>query len=451
MTTGLLSKLRKRLLSADVLAPENVVQRAQWLEVALLPLVVIAATWLLSPQDPMLSKAQFPWFWFVPLLISLRYGVLTGLLGSLPIMVSWVVASRLGLVEENFSLKFFFGAGLLILVCGEFSDVWRDRTLRMSESYLYMAERLSRLTRRHLLLNLSHDRLEQEMLARPGSLRDALVRLRAIVIETSGSTSPMPGSAGLLHLLEQYVNVESAALYLLQPKGLDMVLGERVDLVGEPAALRADDDLLRLAIETHSLAHIANRDVALERQSSQLVVAPLIAGNDTLIGVLAVTRMPFFSLNVENLQMMSVILAYFADTIRSATDVREVQAVLPTMPALFAEELTRMILMQKKVAIYSHIVVMSFNGPLGEEIPTEFIRIKRGLDLYWQTQVRGKPVVAVLLPFASQSAKDGFMHRVEGWLQTRFQGNFEKLEIYVRTIDFAVEDPIRALVETLRE
>jgi hypothetical protein len=441
----------RRLFQASRFAPETATQRAQWLEVAILPTLAVAIAWWIDPHDPMGSRAQFPWFWFVPVLISLRYGVLAGILGSMPILLNWVLASRMGLETGDYSIKFFFGAGLLVLVCGEFSDVWRDRNLRMSESYLYMTERLSRLTRRHLLLNLSHDRLEQEMLARPGSLRDALVRLRSIVIESSTSASALPGSAGLLHLLEQYVNVESAALYLLQPKGLNTILGERVDAVGEPAALQANDELLRMAIENRSLAHIANREVALERQSSQLVVAPLIAGNDELIGVLAVTRMPFFSLTVENLQMMSVILAYFADTSHSANDVHRVQSILPTVPAQFAEELTRMLRMQARVSIDSHIVVMTFNGPSGEEVPAEFLRIKRGLDLYWQTQVHGKPVVAVLLPFASHSAIDGFMHRVEGWLHTRFQGNFESLEIHVRTIDFSLEDPLVILSEAMRE
>jgi hypothetical protein len=440
-----------RLLRIDALAPEQSTQLAQWLEVAIIPLLAVATGWFVSPQDPMFSRSQFPWYWFAPVLISLRYGVLPGLLGSLPILVSWLVADRMGLVVEDFSTRFFFGAGLLILLCGEFSDVWRDRNLRMSETYLYMTERLSRLTKRHLLLNLSHDRLEQEMLARPGSLRDALARLRAIVIESSTEQGRMPGAAGLLSLLSQYVNIESAALYALEPKGQEMVLGERIAFIGEPAELASDDELLRLALQEHQLAHIANREVSLERQTSQLVVAPLVAGNDTLIGVLAVTRMPFFSLNVENLQMMSVILAYFADNLRNAPQVREIQQRLPTMPALYAEELVRMMLIQKKIGIHSHIVTMTFNGALKEEIPAEFLRIKRGLDLYWQTQVSGRPVIAVLMPFASPSAKDGFMTRVEGWLQARFHGDFETLGIFVRTIDFSREDPLQALSEVVRE
>jgi hypothetical protein len=449
-----LSSLRARLqqmFRVQSLAPEQANSRAQWLEVVGIPLVFVALGWFSSPDDPMLSKGQFPWLWFGPILISLRYGVMPGLLGSLPLLANWLVADYMGLVAAEFSSRFFFGAGMLILLCGEFSDVWRDRNLRMAETYLYMTERLSRLTKRHLLLNLSHDRLEQEMLARPGSLRDALARMRAIVIESSTQGGAMPGSDGLLHLLSQYVNIESAALYAVEARGDELVLGACVCKVGEPDVLAPDDELLLLAFQERSLAHIANRDVSLQRKTKQLVVAPVMAGNDELIGVLAVTRMPFFSLNVENLQMMSVILAYYADNLRNAPQVRQVQAQLPTIPALYAEELIRMTHMQKQVGIASHIVVMTFDGPQREEIPAEFLRIKRGLDLYWRTQVDGKPMIAVLMPFASPSAKDGFLQRVEGWLQSRFAGNFDSLGVHLRTIDFAREDPLLALADAVRE
>ncbi|MEI8169407.1 MAG: PelD GGDEF domain-containing protein [Rhodoferax sp.] len=445
MTRSDFSGFLKRLTGAQVLAPDQIDARAKWLEVALIPMLAIGLAWLASPADPMLASTLFPWLWFAPVLVALRYGVMPGLLASIPLLLNGLLANHWGLTGKDFAPEYFFGGGLLVLVCGEFSDVWRDRNLRMEETYLYVTERLSRLTKRHLLLNLSHDRLEQEMLARPGSLRDALARLRLIAIEGNPTALPMPGATGLLQLLSQYVNIESATLYTLKPQGLNTVLGERVASLGEAVDLAPDDELLLLAIESCSLAHIASREVSLERQSQHLVVAPLLAGDDTLVGVLVVTRMPFFSLNVENLQMMSAILAYYADNLRHAPGVHLLQQRLPTIPALFAEEFVRMILMQKKIGIPSHIVVMTFNGPQREEIPGEFLRIKRGIDLYWQTQVNGKPVIAVLMPFASSSTKDGFLLRIESWLQGRFGGNFDTLGIHLRAIDFAQEDPQQAL------
>lgn len=439
----------KRFAGADSIAPDQANSWPQWLEIVLIPLIAVGLAWLASPGDPLLHKAPFPWLWLAPVLVALRYGVYPGLLACVPILGNWLLADYVGMIGSDFSPGYFFGGGLLVLVCGEFADVWRDRNERMDETNLYLTDRLSRLTKRHLLLNLSHDRLEQEMLARPGSLRDALARLRSIAIEGEPEQQ-MPGALGLLQLLSQYVNIESAALYSLVGSGDGQVLGPLIARIGDPEPLAPDDELLRLALEEKSLAHIASHEVSLGRTTNQLVVAPLISGSDDLIGVMVVTRMPFFSLNVENLQMMSVILAYYADNVRHAPQVRDVQQKLPTVPALFAEELIRMTLMQKKVGIASHIVVMTFGGGKREEIPAEFLRIKRGLDLYWQTRVNEKPVVAVLLPFASPSATQGFQQRIEDWLAVRFDGDFESLGIHLRTIDFDLEDPIVALAEVVK-
>lgn len=440
--TGLLA----RLIGAGRLAPDPVLARDQWLEILLIPLVAIAAGWLLNPGDPMLSQSHFPWFWFAPVLIALRYGVSPGLMGSIPLIANWLVANELGLVEDAFSFRFFFGAGVLVLICGEFSDVWRDRNARMEETYLYVTERLSRLTKRHLLLNLSHDRLEQEMLARPGSLRDALARLRVLVIQTpTTGAGGMPAADSLLQLLSQYVNLESATLYSVTGDVADPQLGAPISAIGDPTPLKPEDPLFQKALETRALVHIANEDISASAPESPLIVAPLVAGNDVLLGVLVVTRIPFFSLNLENLQMMSVILGYYADNVRIGPELHTVQTQLPGIPAQFAEELVRMERMNHTVGIPSHIVIMRFEGVLGREITSEFLRVKRGLDLYWQTVIRNDPAVIVLLPFASESAKEGFIQRIDTWLQQRFHGDIEALQVRLHAIDFAVEDPVNAL------
>ena len=442
--------LFKRPLGSGAFAPERSGTRAQWIEVFLIPLLAIGVAWWTHPQDPLFSTSSFPWLWLAPILIALRYGVMPGLLASVMVVLDWLLVEYLGLLLTDFSPTQFFAGGLLVLVCGEFSDVWRDRNQRMNETNLYVMERLSRLTKRHLLLNLSHDRLEQEMLARPGSLRDALARLRTIGISGGQPSSTMPGADALLQLLSQYVNIESAILYTLQPGSREPTLGPERARLGEPEPLAANDELLTMALERGQLAHIASQEVSLARKTNQLVVAPLIAGVDTLIGVLAVTRMPFFSLNVENLQMMSVILAYYADNIHNAPSVAQLKERLPIMPALYAEELIRMLYMQKKVGISSYIVVMSFDGSRNEEIAADFLRVKRGIDLYWQSQVNGKPVISVLMPFASPAAADGFVDRIEVWLKTRYDGSYDSLGIHLRMINFAQDDPVDVLASVMK-
>lgn len=446
------SVLVRRILSAfgrGAIAPQEIATRAQWVEIVVISFGAVAFSWWVSPADPSLAQQKFPWLWLAPILVALRYGVMPGLLSGSVLVANVWLALHWGRLDADFSAAPLFGGGLLVLLTGEFSDVWRDRNKRMEETYLYVSERLSRLTKRHLLLNLSHDRLEQEMLARPGSLRDALARLRALSLIGNQQSEPMPGAAGLLQLLSQYVNIESAQIYELQPKGGSYVLGKPVAALGEPAALQPDDQLLLLALEKESLVHIANQEISLERSTSQLVVAPLVAGDGDLVGVLAVTRMPFFSLNLENLQMMLVLLGYFADNQRSAKGVMAIQQRVPGVPVLFAQELTRMISLHKKIGLTSHLIVMHFAGERRTEIPAEFLRVKRGLDLYWQTYSADIPVIVILMPFATPAAKDGFLRRIEAWLAGRFQGDFQSLNIRLGVIDFDNQNALDALAKAV--
>lgn len=395
----------------------------------------------------------FPWLWFGPALVSLRYGVMPGLASGFVLLGSWVLGNALGapaVAGTPFPRDYFFGGGLLILLSGEFSDVWRDRIARMDETNIYLTERLSRLTKRHLLLNISHDRMEQEMLARPGSLRDALANLRNTVLMAEKRDGTLPGLPALLDLLAQYINIEAASIYLVQDHNDRLTLGPLVETFGAPAALSPDDELWRLMTETRSMAHVAGTEVSLARNSDQLVVAPLIASNNQIIGVLAVSKLPFYTLHVEALQMMSVILGYYADHIINTDDVARYRKRLPTIPVTFAEELARSVRMQKKVGITSHLIVMTFGGEHREEIPTQFLRIKRGLDLYWNTYVNGSPVLAILLPFASASAKDGFFERFEEWVHNTFGADSDALLIHFRVIDLSQEDPMSALEKVMQ-
>ena len=438
-------------LSAGLIAVEAS-RRSQWLETLIIPLLAMMVAVLVRPADPLLLKASFPWLWFAPLLVALRYGVLPGLISGILLLVEWLVCSATGWYgATDFPREFFFAGTLMVLLGGQFSDVWRDRLRRIDETNLYLVERLSGLTRRHLLLNLSHDRLEQEMLARPGSLRDALVQLRAAVTAPQTRAEAFPGLQGLLHLLVQYVNIEAAVLYRVKRAGQGYALGDRLEGLGDSLPLESNDELLKLAFETSDLAHIAALELSMERKSSQLVVAPLVNGGGEIIAVLAVSKLPFFSLNVENLQMMSVILAYYADCVSAAPGVQEITRRLPMIPVMHAEELGRLQHMQQAFNISSHLVALVFRGQRSIEMPSELMRIKRGLDLYWETVIDGNPAIVVLMPFASVSAKKGFLERINGWLKTRYGATFDGLDVDIRSIDFATNDPVEKLVEMLEQ
>ncbi len=79
----------------------------------------------------------------------------------------WVTWTR-------FPQIFFLGGLITVMLVGEFSSLWRARTRRAEAVQYYLDQRLEHLIRQYYLLRLSHDRLEQELIGRPMSMRDAL-------------------------------------------------------------------------------------------------------------------------------------------------------------------------------------------------------------------------------------------------------------------------------------
>jgi hypothetical protein len=440
-------RLRQRL------QPAESAERAKWLEAAAVPLLCLALAWWWRPQDPFLLNLPFPWLWLGPVLVALRYGVSAGLAGGMLYLGAWFLARAMAaqaVAQADFPRDFFFGGGLLVLLCGQFGDTWRERFQRLEESSLYMTERLARLTKRHLLLNLSHDKLEQEMLARPGSLRDALTELRQLIIQSGAQPGELPATGAMLHLLERYVKIEAAALYAATEQDGRVLLGAQQGAVGEPTPLTADDALFLLAVEQRKLVHIARHEVSFERASKQLVVAPLLSSDDQLVGFFAVSKIPFFSLSVENLQMLSVLLAYYADYVHNGPEIARCRTLLPTIPDAFAEELARMQRMQRKVGIGSQILILLFAGRMKDEIPDQLLQIKRGLDLYWLARrPDGVVAAAILMPFATTIGANGFLQRIEGWLRQRWGGDFASLQVQVVRIELEREDPLQVMARVM--
>jgi hypothetical protein len=107
---------------------------------------------------------------------------------------------------------FFMGGLLLVLVAGQFGDVWNTRLARARAVNRYLDERLAALTKNHYLLRISHARLENDLLARPTTLRDTLSQLRAVALQDAmngGNTGPLAGAQPMLQVVAQACQVEA--------------------------------------------------------------------------------------------------------------------------------------------------------------------------------------------------------------------------------------------------
>jgi len=136
-------------------------------ETAILPLLAVAIGIWVNPLDPLWIKASFPWVWFAPVILAMRYGPFPGLGGAAVLLLAWLAFNASGWVVGEFPKLNYLGGLILVMLAGEFSSVWLARARRAEGLQKYLHQRLEYLTHQYYLLRLSHDRLEQDLIGRP--------------------------------------------------------------------------------------------------------------------------------------------------------------------------------------------------------------------------------------------------------------------------------------------
>jgi hypothetical protein len=297
------------------------------------------------------------------------------------------------------------------------------------------------------VLRLSHDALEHDLITQPATLRDALHELRTVMAvrtsATGGSGTVLPAAQEILVLLAHHCQLEAAAIY-------EVMEGNYVQRakLGEPPPIKSTDSLLEYALEKRALAHLQTEELGKDIPTEHLVVAPILTSGDQLLGVLVVTRMPFFALNEDTLRTMSLLLGLYADSVVVSDQVGQVMTHVPGVPYDFADELVKLMRLQRDYGINSHVVALEF-GPHPERVDMILLatRLRRRFDVQWQWGGGEKQStgIANLMPLASETAVRGYLERMEGALKDRFGGDFEQLRVRPYVISLEQHDPIAVL------
>lgn len=407
-------------------------------EVVFLPLIAVGLGLWLNPADPLWVEAAFPWPWFAPLILALRYGPLPGLAGSGLLLAAWLILN-IG-QTDNFPKLFFLGGLILIMLAGEFSSLWLARTRRAETVQLYLDQRLESLTRQYYLLRLSHDRLEQDLISRPISMRDALLKLRGL---NEPGNDPATGAETLLRLLAQYCQLESAALHELDENG--QVLRPLAS-IGAVSPLATDDPLLRQALDSRRLCHVRQAVAQNEAGTRYLIVAPLTNLNGSLYGLLTVEEMPFFSLQEETLQTINLLLGYYTDGLATQELAAPILAELPACPASFAFEAQRLAHLNQVTGIPSVVVALEIlPRAVADDVSLQLARMKRGLDENWLVIGPEKQVLATLMPLGDYATAEGYIARLETWAQQKSGQSLAELGLFPHTLLLDAGSPLGLL------
>ncbi len=417
-----------------------------WTEVLLLPLAGLAVALWLFHTTPF-TASPYPWLWLIPLLLGLRYGLAPAALASLVLAVAGIAAHRLGLSGEAPPLIQMAGGALAALSGGQYRSRWREQLRAGQARTDYTEQRLESLTRAFFVTRLSHDRLEEALIAQPVTLRGALEALRELSAEEHSGVSAT-GANALLQLLAQYCRFESAGLHLYRAGRL---ADQPLAALGTSAPLVRTDPLLRYALEHEQTAyHSIDQLVELEQGGNYRAVFPLIDSAGEKLGVLVVRDLPLLALVEENLTAAAAMLQYFADESWAAAQTADLRHILPYCPAVFAHELIKLQRLHERSGVRSTLVVVRAHTDAAQTSALDALySARRGLDLYWREPFG--PLAAgllILLPLAGPATARGFLERIEGILRAhRMEGGLEAAGFGVTQIPIDHRAPLALLRE----
>ncbi|MFZ5576360.1 MAG: PelD GGDEF domain-containing protein [Pseudomonadota bacterium] len=419
----------------------------EWLETALFTLGALGLGWWFNPANPYYAHTAFPWPTLATVLLALRYGIGAGLLSATLMVAIYAGGAGRFFPPIADSKVFFLGFLLLTLLCAEFSGAWRTRLRRRDELSYFIDERLEQITRRFYLLRLSHERLEQSLLSRPVSLRDGLIKLRALADQQGAEA--LPGVDAFLELAAQYCQVEQGAVYQVR----DGVLAqEPAAWLGEQSALDPDDPLIRQVLDSGQLCHLQMNHMR-EGNSRYLIAAPIRPANQPLLGLLLVERLPFVALHSETVQILAVLCGYYGDLVHDVKSLeKEAGQVVPGCPSDFAAELLRLHRLNREVGMTSALVALRFGPhPRRMDIFRQIVRQRRTLDNQWEIMGEDRLVLITLMPLSAEAAVEGYLNRIDAWLGQHYGQGMIGLDISAHSRLLGEESARHTLMTLLHE
>ena len=418
----------------------------KWLEALLMTAGVLAMGYYFNRSDPFLVHGSFPWIWFAPLLIALRYGIAPGMVTVISICLTYLAMLKLGMLTGDFPTTYMLGGVLITLICGQFSTLWDQRLRRANQLSSHAGERFEQLSRAYFMVRLSHDRLEQNLISRPVTLRDAMMDLRMLLAIRGGELDKDTGTA-LISILVHYCSLESASLY---PCDQGVPQDKPLASCGRGAPLHQGDLLLRSVLEKGTTAYQSVDRISTGERSTYLVAAPLYTSTGNMRAVLLISEMPFLSLHRETLQILGVLLAYAADHAEAAVTARSILTIYPDCPLMFACELIKMIRLRRDLDVSSSLVIVNISPtPRLEQLCLALERQQRGLDHTWRRNLGWGVQFVTLMPFSGMAAVEGYLARFDSMLLKQFGISAGSEGISTNSYQVGSNEPFEQLAELL--
>lgn len=394
-----------------------------------IPGAILALGFYFNPSDPFFSRETFPWVWLAPVLVSLRYGLRYGLLALAIVLAAIFYAINISHLEFPSYPIFILGGIILTLICSEFKEAWSKQQRYLQEQTSYLKERIESLSREHSVLRFSHTRLEQSLITKPITLREALLNLKTFLQSSQGILTKDTADR-FLQLLAHYTSFEKGALFLNNNGNIDI---NPIAQLGINKTLALNDPLVKRSLETKETSCFAVNILETKIKSDYLVVAPLLCSDGRLLGLLTISDMPFLMLHSETLRVLSILLAYFSDEVWASQQAIALQKQYPDCPADFAAELFKVGHLWRDIKVDSAILAFyAYPNPDQNTVISELLSTHRSFDRIWQTQNEKCKIMITLMPLATSSTIKGRLDRIDKLIERFPRALIEQKLIEIR-------------------
>lgn len=288
------------------------------LETVAITLGLPALGYAIDHGDPLFLHAKFSWFVLAPMLVALRHGLTLGFASAAALDLALILGWRTHLLGlDRFPSEPFVGCIAVAMLVGQFSDVWKREIVRLDAGFGVLRSQNNELSRSHFLLELSHDRLVEQVGRSANSLREAIAAVRELA-ERAGEPSYATLGDAMMEVLGAYCMLEVGELHLVEGSAL----GKPVAALGRPQRIDPRNPVVVEALRSGRLTYVpaASRS----RRGEELADSPLLAAVpfvDTaghVSAVLCVHAMPFISFEKRNLEAMATLAGHFADLVSHA-------------------------------------------------------------------------------------------------------------------------------------
>lgn len=420
-----------------------------WTESALLPLLVLAAAWQLSPADPLALRGGFPWVWFGAWLAAVRYGAGYGLLGAaLYAAVWWWNHGSFAAPGAQFDFpgEFFLGGTLMTLVLGEFGSAYRRSERLHRETAADLEVRLERTKRRLFIVKEALATLEQELVDRPLTLRDALLDFRQLCAQwqrehpdaDEDDRIRLPQATGFLQLLSQSCRVVESAIFV-RDAAASRGWRKAASLGHELPDLDDTHPLIAAALENRHAVHIAQESLG-EADTSDWVYAAVVrcAEDGEVQALLAAHTMPFMSFEQTNLQRLQVLVDAYRDFVEREQGVGPLREAWPEAPIELQQEWTALTRLGRRARLHSQAVLWTLPHSLN---PGQRARLEQAQPVESESWLidgaAGKAAWVTVLPLVSPAALNAYVQSMEETLEAVLGEPAQDIEPVVYTVDAA--------------